>query len=297
MTAGDRNHLLRAAMTAVRDCAETMEAQAASLLQALLRLPMDEGLRARALERVDRLKDASGRVMFELALLQTEVGEGKAGAAAVVERLTHMDATMMGAAVALVDVVEPLESAAEGNSEQERAYVLVIEALGVMLQSLKQAKAATQALDPPVPRAPASERIPPPPVRVAADGSVVILQAGAEGGDVMLIGRAKGDAGPWRFARVTDDQTEALFGESGDGVVHGPSFDDLEWVDTWEEGLRLLDRYRWARLHPLAVHPAFVDRVRAAVEERLAQEEEDSTTERARGKWERLFGLMASASS
>ena len=86
MTAGDRNHLLRAAMTAVRDCAETMEAQAASLLQALLRLPMDEGLRARAMERVDRLKDASGRVMFELALLQAEVGEGKAEAAKMVER-------------------------------------------------------------------------------------------------------------------------------------------------------------------------------------------------------------------
>ena len=31
-----------------------------------------------------------------------------------------------------------------------------------------------------------------------------------------------------------------------------------------------MDRYRWARLHPLAVHPEFVERVRAAVEERLA---------------------------
>jgi len=37
--------------------------------------------------------------------------------------------------------------------------------------------------------------------------------------------------------------------------------------------------------------------LRAAVEGRLAKEGEDSTTERARGKWERLFGLMVSASS
>ena len=288
MTAGDRNHLLRAAMTAVRDCAETMEAQAASLLQALLRLPMDEGLRARAMERVDRLKDASGRVMFELALLQAEVGEGKAEAAKVVERLTGMDATMMGAAVALVDVVEPLESAAEGDSEQERAYVLVIEALGVILQGLKQAKVATQALDPPVTRAPASGRIPPPPVRVAADGSVVILQAGAEGGDVTLIGRTN-EEGAWTFARVTDDQTEALFGETGVELTAPPALKPEDWVESWDEALRLMDRYRWARLHPLAVHPAFVERVRAAVEERLAKESQDQWTEHARGKWERLL--------
>ena len=125
-----------------------METQAASLRQSLTAVPIDERLRTAVIELCEGLNDASGRVTFELALLQTEVGEGKAGAATVVERLTQMDATMMGAAVALVDVVEPLESAAEGDSEQERAYVLVIEALGVMLQGLKQAKAATQAPNP-----------------------------------------------------------------------------------------------------------------------------------------------------
>jgi hypothetical protein len=286
MTAGDRNYSLRAAMTAVRDCAETMEAQAASLLQALLRLPMDEGLRARAMERVDRLKDASGRVMFELALLQAEAGEGKAEAAKVVARLTGMDAVMMDTLATLTDVVAELEKAAERDEAKEPAYVRVIEAMGVLLQGLKTAKAATETLAATVPRA--LKGIPPQlPVRAAADGSVVVLQAGAEGGDVTLIGQTT-VAGAWSFARVTDDQTEALFGDSGVEITPPPALKPEDWVDGWDEGLRLMDRYQWARLHPLYVHPAFMERVRAAVEERLADVDSESA-ERAREKWERLL--------
>lgn len=286
MTAGDRNHLLRAAMTAVRDCAETMEAQAASLLQALLRLPMDEGLRARAMERVDRLKDASGRVMFELALLQAEVGEGKAEAAKVVERLTGMDAVMMDALATLTDVVAELEKAAERDEANESAYVRVIEAMGVLLQGLKTAKAATETVAATVPRA--LKGIPSQlPVRAAADGSVVVLQAGAEGGDVTLIGQTT-VAGAWSFARVTDDQTEALFGDSGVEITPPPALKPEDWIDGWDEGLRLMDRYQWARLHPLYVHPAFMERVRVAVEERLAGLD-SASAKRAREKWERLL--------
>ena len=109
---------------------------------------------------------------------------------------------------------------------------------------------------------------------------MVILQAGAEGGDVTLIGRTT-DAGTWAFARVTDDQTEALFGDSGVEIEAPPALKPDDWVESWDEALRLMDRYRWARLHPLAVHPEFVERVRAAVEERLAKVPEDLDGARA----------------
>jgi hypothetical protein len=262
-------------------------------MQSLPTAALSEELRAGALDLSAGLKDAAGRVTFELALLQTELGEGKADVTTAVKRLSAMDAAMMSAVAALADVVDQLEKAAERDEQTEPAFVLVIEATGVMLQRIEKAKTATQALGAAVPQtskrelAAAADS-----VRVAADGSVVILPAGAEGGDVKLIGRTT-DAGTWAFARVTDDQTEALFGETRDGVIEAPSFDNLEWVETWDDGLRLMDRYQWARLYPLCVHPAFVERVRVAVEERLANEPQDHWTEDAREKWERLIEAKA----
>jgi hypothetical protein len=146
MTAGDRQSLLQATIAAVRDCADKMEDRATSLLQSLPTVPMDEGLRATAIELSAGLKDASGRVMFELALLQTELGEAKADAATALQSLSRMDATMMDALAAIADVADQLENAAERDERNERAFVLVIEAAGVMLQSLEKARAATQLL-------------------------------------------------------------------------------------------------------------------------------------------------------
>jgi hypothetical protein len=123
-----------------------METQAASLLQALPTVPLDDGLRANARNLSAGLSDASSRVSFELALLQTELVEGKADAAMVVQRLSGMDALMMGALAAMADFVDELEKAAERDEANERAFVLVIEATGVLMQGLEQAKAATQAL-------------------------------------------------------------------------------------------------------------------------------------------------------
>jgi hypothetical protein len=97
----DKQARLRAAIVAVRDCADTMEAQAAGLLKAL---------------------------------------------PTAVKRLSAMDATMMAAVAALTDVVDQLESAAERDAQYERAFVLVIETTGVLLQALENARAATEAL-------------------------------------------------------------------------------------------------------------------------------------------------------
>jgi len=126
-------------------------------------------------------------------------------------------------------------------------------------------------------------------VRVEANGSVVLLKVGAVGGSVTLVGRKTG-AGNWRFARITNDQTEALLRETGDVVERAPALEDLVWVASWKEGLQLMDRYPWARLHPLAVHSEFVERVRVAVEERLTGDRNHRSVERERGTWERLLG-------
>ena len=141
------DNVLRVALAAVRDCADTMETQAVSLLEALPTVPMDDELRTRALELNAGLKDASSRVTFELALLQAEMGEGKAEAASAVQRLAGMDAVMMGAVAAMADVADELEKAAELDEVYERSFVLVIEATAAMLQGLEKAKAATQSLD------------------------------------------------------------------------------------------------------------------------------------------------------
>ena len=141
-----RKTMLRAAIAAVRDCADTMETQAAGLLAALPTVAISEELRARALELSAGLKDAAGRVTFELALLQTQLGEGNADVPTAVKRLSAMDAAMMSAVAALADVVDQLEKAAERDEQYEPAFVLVIETTGVTLQGLEKAKAATQAL-------------------------------------------------------------------------------------------------------------------------------------------------------
>ena len=294
MNTTDTPVLMRAAMAAVRDCADTMETEADSLLLALPELSIDEEFRPDVLKLSSGLKDTAGRVTFELALLQTQIDAGQVDAAMVVQRLSNLDSTMMTALDASTDVVSKLEKAAERDEAHEPAFALLMQATRGMLRKFGTARAATLVLRPATQvfgaaMSQTSRRVLAPPVRVVADGSVVILQAGAEGGDVTLIGRTTG-AGIWAFARVTDDQTEALFGESGVELEAPRALKPDDWVESWDEALRLMDRYRWARLHPLAVHPEFFERVRAAVEARLA-EVDSVSAERARGKWERLLGL------
>jgi hypothetical protein len=133
----------RAAIAAVRDYADTIEDRAANLLESLPDVPMEDALRATVVEFGARLRDASSRVTFELALMQAELGEDKVDDAAAVNRLSMMDASMMGALEAVPDIVDQMEKAAERDEQYEPAFVLVIEAAGVMLQALEKARAAT----------------------------------------------------------------------------------------------------------------------------------------------------------
>jgi chromosome segregation ATPase len=139
----ERQTLLRAAIAAVRDCADSIDQGAVSLGQSLQDVSMEDSLRTTVDDLCAKLRDASSRVTFELALLQTELGEEKADIESAVQRLSRMDATMMSALESVPDVVDKLEKSAERDEQYEPAFVLVIEAAGVMLQSLDRAKAAT----------------------------------------------------------------------------------------------------------------------------------------------------------
>jgi len=146
MTTGSSNTLVYAALDAVRDCADTMEAQAAGLRQALPAVPMTDDLRASVMGLLAGLEDTSRRVTFEQALLRSQLAGGQVDAAATVPSLSGMDAAMLAPMTALADVVERLEAAAELDEAHERAFVLVIEATGVLMQGLERARSATQAL-------------------------------------------------------------------------------------------------------------------------------------------------------
>jgi hypothetical protein len=142
----DTQLLVRAAIAAVRGCADTMDAQAAGLQQALPAVPMTDELRTDVMRQVAALKDTAGRVTFELALLQSQLADGQADDAAAVQRLSGMEAAMLAPMSALADVVEGLESAAERDETHERAFVVMLEAIGVRMQGLEQARTAAQAL-------------------------------------------------------------------------------------------------------------------------------------------------------
>jgi hypothetical protein len=133
-------------MAAARDCADTMKAQAANLAGAAADVPMDAALRAQTVEHCATLKDRAGRATFELALLEAELAKGGPPTEETVRRLIGVEATMMEALAPLAELADALELAAERDPAQEQAFVLVIEATGVMLQGIDRAREATAAL-------------------------------------------------------------------------------------------------------------------------------------------------------
>lgn len=76
----------------------------------------------------------------------------------------------------------------------------------------------------------------------------IILRVSAEGGSITLRGE-RNDQG-WKFLRHLRDQTARPLAEPD--TVH-----QSDSVDTWEEALKLMDRYPWPKLFPREVHPEF----------------------------------------
>ena len=104
----------------------------------------------------------------------------------------------------------------------------------------------------------------------------VIVEVGAEGGGITLYGKRVD--GAWSFAREIIDQTPQLLDEA---EIRGSS----NVVTGWVEALALLDKYSWAGLYPISVHPEFAARVLAATSDRL---KDGYAPEFIRDRWEEL---------
>ena len=93
----------------------------------------------------------------------------------------------------------------------------------------------------------------------------IIVQVGAEGGSVTLLGMRDLD-GKWHFMRKTNESTHSalLSEQEKEGISFATSHG---WVHTIADGLELLNQYPWHQLYPLRVHPEFQKSIYDAVHE------------------------------
>ncbi|SDN61084.1 NAD-dependent protein deacetylase, SIR2 family [Paenibacillus sp. yr247] len=85
----------------------------------------------------------------------------------------------------------------------------------------------------------------------------IIVSLGFEGGEVTLWGR-RNSLGSWKYATGRNESALAdlLFDEDADllpVLVREP----VQWVDSFDEAIGLLEKYSWRRAYPSHVHPDF----------------------------------------
>ncbi len=90
----------------------------------------------------------------------------------------------------------------------------------------------------------------------------VIIKIGGEGGSVVLYGLRSGDS--WLYS------LDFIRSRDPNGEADGPAV-----ANSWEGALDLLDRYPWADLKPVRMHPDFKERILKALEERPSTRGED----------------------
>jgi hypothetical protein len=99
----------------------------------------------------------------------------------------------------------------------------------------------------------------------------VILQIAGEGGGITILGRQKADGSGWEFARKMASDNWLLHegGETPNPEYKQPP---LEWAGSWNEAIEQIDRYPWAMLIPLEVHPEFKEDLLVEVTRRLTSD-------------------------
>lgn len=92
----------------------------------------------------------------------------------------------------------------------------------------------------------------------------VILEVGCEGGSLTLFGE-RNSTGDWRFLSEKDEATvcQMLLDEDREGLI---DHENSGYFNSFEEALKLFNRYPWVELYPLKVHPDFLDQVLLEVE-------------------------------
>ena len=135
----------KAALEAVRECAQVIESRCGGLLAAVPSWQMDDAPRATLSGLCAQSTDTVRRVQFELALLSQQLADRKATPAGVLQLLTQVEATVMDGLAGFADVVDELEAEAERDERIEPAFIGTIEALGEMMRSFQHAKEATEA--------------------------------------------------------------------------------------------------------------------------------------------------------
>jgi hypothetical protein len=98
----------------------------------------------------------------------------------------------------------------------------------------------------------------------------VIVKIGAEGGDLTLYGARTGDG--WSFSLNLYDCTPLLLDEDEGGAAIQKRSSP---TTSWKDAMTLLDKYPWARLYPLDVHPEFRRQIWSEVQERLHRNGDD----------------------
>jgi hypothetical protein len=112
----------------------------------------------------------------------------------------------------------------------------------------------------------------------------VIVAVGADGGSLTLQGVSEKDS-RWRFRCVRNES--ALADLLPNEFSPEQLFAQGDWVTSWDDALAHLDKYRWAGLFPLTVHPLFADQIWAAVGRRLSTLD-DQMRRRKLNEWKRL---------
>jgi hypothetical protein len=91
----------------------------------------------------------------------------------------------------------------------------------------------------------------------------VIVEIGAEGGSIKVLGRIDDECTPNYSIQLRDQSLEFLSEEESGPEIRR----DSKWTASWDDAIKTLGRWPWPMLYPLYVHPDFRERVLANVEQ------------------------------